>query len=529
MKKRTPKNKISLITFLFLIYSTILFLPRLISSLTKSDYFNGDFAFYYFLTKDIVINHDLPLLGHVVGEIGGFAQGPLWSYLLVPFFIIFNGDPIGGKLFMLLTSLVIYFTGVLFAWKKLGKLEGISTAFFLGSSPYLIKWTNLAWPPYIVPLLMILYFLFLYLFLSKKENKYFYASSLSLSLMAHFEIASLGLLLPSFIIILFYFVYRKLLNLKSTTTSLIIFSISFIPHLIYDLTHNFYNTRGFLSILFGTKNSESYPILLALQDRLHLIKTDLSAVFSIHDFRILLIIFVFLIFGTYLYIKDRKIKIWKKIFIANFLVIICTTFIGLILIPVERASFWWITYLTITYIFFSGIILGYMFRRNILFKLIISLIFLISIYSFFQNTNSLINIYQQYKNLKNEIRIQDPIEYVYFDSKNQAFNVIFLTGGEKIIDYKYMFSQTEKKHNTYFYPTNINPSFTSGGGKPTYIKEIRQFDNLSSGIYYIIISNRSIESGYAKRILDRNNFGEIIYTKRIHDEEGFTIQKRILD
>ncbi len=93
-----------------------------------------------------------------------------------------------------------------------------------------------------------------------------------------------------------------------------------------------------------------------------------------------------------------------------------------------------------------------------------------------------------------------------------------------------MFSQIGKKHNTYFYPTNIDPSFTSGGGKPVYIKEIKQFDNLSSGTYYMVISNRSLESGYAKRILDRNNFGEIIYTKRISDEyEGFTIQKRILN
>lgn len=525
MSSKITISKLIKRNFYFIIFLTIFSIPRLISFFTKSDYFNGDFAFYYFQTNDIVNNFHFPLLGHVVGEIGGFAQGPLWSYLLIPFFMIFNGDPVGGKLFMVIISFLIFLFTSVFAYKYFGKTEGFLAAFLLGTSPYLIKWVNLAWPPFIVPLLMVFHLCFLYLFFPRKENKYLYISVFSLSLISQFEIASLGLLLPSFITLFIYFLYKRIINKTTFLKSVLIFSISFIPHLIYDLTNNFYNLKGLISVLFKSTGEERFPYILVLADRLHLFKTDLSTVFPIFDYKLLVFIFLILLIGFYFYIKDKKIKIFSKIFISYLLLIIPFTFILITIIPVERASFWWITYLTITYIFFSAILLSYLFKKNIFAQFFVILIILISFNSFIDNLNKQIQTYKEYKNLKNEIRIKTPIEYVYKDSNNTPFNIIYLTGGEKVIDYKYIFQFLSSTH----YPINQDRAYTSGGGVPVFINEKDQFRNLKSGTYYIIIPNKSISSGYSQRMLKFNNFGRIINTKQLSSGvEGFTVQKRIL-
>lgn len=526
MRSKITISKLIKRNFYFIIFLSVFSIPRLISFFTKSDYFNGDFAYYYFQTSDIVNNFIFPLLGHVVGEIGGFAQGPLFSYILVPLFLLFNGDPIGGKIFMLIVSLSIYFLASIFMHKHFGRSEGYLTAFFLGNSPYLIKWTNLAWPPFIVPLLMVFHLCFLYLFLSRKENKYLYISVFTFALMAHFEIASLGLLLPSFFTLFIYFLYKKLINRITLLKSLLMFFISFIPHLLYDLTNNFYNLRGLISVLFKNSGEERFPYILVLADRLHLFKTDLSAVFPIFDYKLLVIIFLILLIGFNIYIKDKKIKIFNKIFLFYLLLIIPLTFILITVIPVERASFWWITYLTITYIFFSVILLSYLSRKNIFAQFFVILVILISINSFTNSLNKQIQTYKEYKNLKNEIRIKTPIEYIYKDSNNIPFNIIFLTRGEKVIDYKYMFQFLNNSN----YPKNLDKSYTTGGGVPVYINEKDQFRNLKSGTYYIIIPNKSIFSGYSQRILKFNNFGQVINTKQLSSGiEGFTVQKRILE
>lgn len=512
---KTKKN-ISPSSLLFTIYILLFLIPRFIVFLTKSDYFNGDFAFYYFLTRDIVINHKFPLIGHVVGEIGGFAQGPGWSYLLTIPFIVFNGDPYGGKVFMLIVSVTILLSGSLLAWKYFGKIEGLLIGFFLGSSPYLIRWTNIAWPPYIVPLIFISYLFFLSLFLLNGKKRFFYLMATSLGLISHFEIASLALIFPSFLLLVFFFVYKSKINKIDIIKSLIVFSTFFIPHLIYDLSKNFYNLKGLLSLIQPNSNNTSlgFPIILA--DRLHLFKTDLIAIFTTSNYKFLVICFIFLLYGFSLFVRDKKVKSWKKIFISHILLSISLTFLGVCLIPVERASFWWFTYLTIIYIFFAGVMMGYLFKRNLFNKLIIIFVIGICLNLFLQNIKILISKQKEMSKLNYEIRIQEPIEYIYKNSNNEPFTAIFVTGEEKIIDYKYMLwfvGKNEYKNSKSL--KNLDLNYTNGDGIPIFLNEEKQFNNLKKGIYYIIIKNSSLEINYVeKNLKNRKNF-TLISSKEI--------------
>lgn len=528
INKINKKTKIQY--FLFSVFIFLLLIPRFIVFSTKLDYFGGDFAFYYFLTRDIVVNLNFPLIGHVVGEIGGFTQGPLWSYLLVPFFIFFDGNPIGGKMFMLLISLFILIFGSFFAWKYLGKIEGILIAFFLGSSPYLIKWTNLAWPPYVIPLITIFHLYFLFIFLSKKQNKYFYLSVSSLGLMAHFEVASLALLLPSFMLLTIYLLYRKALFKLDILKSLFIFSLFFVPHLIYDLNNKFYNLKGILSILTPDSKTNNIMWQIIIANRLHLFKTDLIAVFPIFDYKVLLIVFVFILLGFILFLKDRKIKKVNKLFIWYLLMIIPLTFFGVCLIPVKSASFWWFSYLTIVYIFLSGIILTYLLKKKIIYALIVITIIIINLKEFSGNLNSIFSKERELRNIKYEISIQAPIEDIYQDAINQSFKVLYVTGNHKVIDYKYMFLFIGKsKFNDSPYLENIDLNYTAGGGIPLPINESEQFKKLTSGIYYIIITNEASKSEYSNKLLNNKNIGVLLNEKKIQNgSKSFIVQKRVI-
>lgn len=526
---RQFKQLVTPTTLFFAIIIIFLILPRIVVFLTKEDYFGGDFAFYYFNAREIVLNHQLPLIGHVVGDIGGFAQGAGWNYLLAVPFTLFGGDPYGGKILMLIISSLTLILGSFAAWFFIGKREGLFIGILLGISEYLIMWTNDVWPPYAVPLLSIFYLSALALFLSKNKKKYFILISIALGLMAHFEIASLGLLFPSYLILIVYLFLKGNVVKKDILLSLLTFIFFFIPHAVYDFTNNFYNARGILDLLPLNGREASNELSLIIADRLHLFATDLVEVFPISNIKLLTVVFLFLTFGFFLYARDKRIKKWKKIFTSYIFITIPITFLGLCIIPVERASFWWITYLTIFYIFFAGIILSFfLFHKKLLYKFAVVFIIILFLHSSVNNFSVLLNKKRELQTTKYPIKIQEPIEWIYEDSRNQQFNILYVTGLEKVLNYKYMFwyvGKTEYKNSLAL--RNLDLQFTSHGGIPVYINENNQFKNLKQGTYYLIITDQSIQNGYASKILKNKSLGKFNSIKHFGQEgSGFVVEKR---
>ena len=90
--------------------------------------FAHDGDLYSWIVKDIVVNKHFRLIGQLTTAPGIFI-GPLFYYLLVPFFLIFKMDPIGALIPVLLFGLA---TVLSFYWvfsKLFNKVAGLIASF----------------------------------------------------------------------------------------------------------------------------------------------------------------------------------------------------------------------------------------------------------------------------------------------------------------------------------------------------------------------------------------------------------------
>lgn len=521
------ENVISFIVFSLITLSLFL---RMIKLITREDYFGGDFAFYYFLTKSIAIDHKLPLIGHVVGDIGGFAQGAGWNYLLITPFILANGHPYGAKAMMFSISVMIIFLSWFLFKNLLKSKELICTVFLLSVSPNLITWSTAVWPPYVVPLLSVAHIGFLGQYLKTTQKKYFLLSTASLVLIIHFEIASFGILLASYLLLTAYLLHRKQLTVQYVFLAALLFFITFLPHIVYDIFHNFYNLKGLLTMLFFHRTTLlSSHIFEILTNRYYIIKTDLLFVFPPLQNKLLFIFLLIFIFGTFLYFRDRKNSPWEKKLMSYLLTTIILTFTCLIVFPALSIPFWWFTYLTIFYLLWIGIIVGYFLSYHKLIYKAIAIIFLsLTLLSSFHELSLLLEKEKRLRNVKYVIKIEEPIEYIYSDSKGKPFKVLFATGLVKVQDYKYMlwYIGKEKYKNSQGFKL-LDLSYAFPDGRPVTIQEANQFKDLKKGTYYVIITQQSLQSGYAQKILNQETSGKLITKKKF--ETGYVVEKRIVD
>src|SRR3989344_4284985 len=107
---------------------------RLYPIITEQVFFHFDSARDWLWVRDIVMSKKPPLVGPWSSLVGVF-YGPFTYYLLVPLFVLFQGDPIGGSVYALLVQLVAL-TG-LYVWirKNWGFIPATISLFLLLVSP----------------------------------------------------------------------------------------------------------------------------------------------------------------------------------------------------------------------------------------------------------------------------------------------------------------------------------------------------------------------------------------------------------
>ena len=242
-------NKYSLL--LFLIMGVGLFL-RAYKAETYFPYgHDNDLAGW--VIKDVLVNGHLRLIGQETSTQGIFI-GALYYYLLIPFYLLTNLDPVGG-IFLYVISGMFGIWSFYFVFKNIFKKQEIGLiAAFVSAVSYSIVMNDRGTVPTTPVIIWSVWYLYAILgILSRKYTKSFILLGLLVSLIWHFNVALvlLTVLIPTSLII-----SRWRFNFRQAFLGIVTFFLTSIPFFIFELRHNFIQVRAVVSSFTTNQGSE---------------------------------------------------------------------------------------------------------------------------------------------------------------------------------------------------------------------------------------------------------------------------------
>ena len=468
---------------------------------------SGDFYYLFdqardlLLTRSIVNDHTLMLIGNQSG-LGGFFHGPLWIYLLVPFFVLFKGNPFSLVYFYVGLQLFTVFAAYLVGSKLYGFKGGLLVSLLITLSPAI-------WSPVantvgadMEPLVYLGLFYFIVKFLRGNLKSFIFVSFFT-GLALQFETASSLVLIPSVMLLL---ILNKSVvkNMKVMFLSLIAFLLSISTFILFDLRHKFLMLHAIIGAFSGGSKGKGY---LELGNRLMDHLNSLSGVYKDllfkENFLLILLLAAILIFGLLLFLKSKKSKYKKEFFVLLFFPVL--PFIFFMLYPYAV----WPEYVfgllvSVAFAFYLAITVVW---KNVFGKVLIVLFFALTFLNIFVFLQSqYLSKYQvvdssgSYKNQK------AVIEWIYKDAGNGKFGYFVYTPEIFTHGMDYLFYWYGKNH------------------------QVTIFENQKDKITYLILYPHLANDEGAYVFWKKNTLktqGQVILSKVFYG--GITVQKLLID
>ncbi|EKE15335.1 MAG: hypothetical protein ACD_12C00064G0001 [uncultured bacterium] len=196
-------------------------------------------------TRDI-IKGQIVLNGPRTG-VGHFHLGSIWYYMLVPFYLLTNLDPVGAIYLNIIVNL-FNFVAIFFVTKKIyGENSALFVTFIYATNKYLIEINRTAWNVSPIPGVAALIFYSIYKIVY--ENKYKWIFVLSFLTGFFFHLHFSVVFLPLIILASFILAKDKKKVFVYGLMSLPLLIIWLIPSVIYDIQSKNTNTILFNNFL----------------------------------------------------------------------------------------------------------------------------------------------------------------------------------------------------------------------------------------------------------------------------------------
>lgn len=430
MKRRTWK----LVGIIFIVgcVLVIAFIPRAIELLSGNFLFGFDQGNHWLAAKSIVVDHKLPLIGDPVGGRRGFFQAPGWFYLLSVFFFLWRGDPFGSIVLMVFAGLLT--VGLAFvAFRKIfGTVEAVLISLLLAVSPAIIIQSRFAWPPFMIPPLMVLYLWML--FLSLGRPAYLFWVYAVCGVMAHVEMATaLTLLLPTAILSVIIWRAEKF-PLRYVLLSPLGFIPPLAPLILFDLRHNFLNAQGVLAMA-SPSGAAGVPLGLGA----HWGTFAANAIGAYERLSGPGWLFILLQGAVLAWaVRDRSLAKQKRLF----LVLLCLLPVLVYLVFTgyrDQMWEWWILELPVVYLILTGFCLGYLWRKHLLGKLFVAAFVLYLLVGYGERTAA--SYRRDYGDVGGTQKIQgkrEAMEYIFHDASGTPFGLLVFTPPVYTYPYDYV-------------------------------------------------------------------------------------------
>ena len=228
-------------------------------------FFGMDQEYEALLVKNILTGKHFPLIGVNASDTGIYL-GPIFIYIAAIPYFIFRGNPLGGAVIAsslgVLTTFALYKLGKEWFSEKVGLLAG-----FLWAISFLsVHYDRQFWNPTPLSFLTII-ILYSLTMIHKKKEKYLILLAISISIAFQSHLQSI-IFLP--IIILYLILFRKKFSKKYLFTFLLILLLFQSPLILFDIRHNFINTKAIISMLISFLSFSNPAIGMNIFERISL-------------------------------------------------------------------------------------------------------------------------------------------------------------------------------------------------------------------------------------------------------------------
>lgn len=246
------KQKLTLAALFFIIcLAGLLRLYNIRAYLT----FLGDEGRDVLVVKRLIVDHKFTLLGPIT-SVGSIYMGPIYYYFMAPFLWLWQLDPIGPAIMVVVFSLGTI--ALLFSFGTfIHPLVGLFAAFMYAIAPLPIIYGRASWNPNIVPFFSLLLMYAMVMVLVKKRLQWFLMIGLSLGILLQLHYVTF-IFLP--IVLSCFLVYRVIPNRKPLAMMIGSFLLTYSPVLLFELRHQFVNTQGALRFLLQENDGQFFGL-----------------------------------------------------------------------------------------------------------------------------------------------------------------------------------------------------------------------------------------------------------------------------
>lgn len=213
--------------------------------------FAHDQDLYSWIVKDMLVDHKIRLIGQVT-SIEGIFIGPLFYYLLIPFFAIFKLDPIGATVPAVIIGLLTIYSIYFVFSRFFGKTVGLIGAFI-----YSVSFGTVMFDRWVVPtqptMLWSIWYLFVVFSLAKGNFKVLPILGILAGLVWHIHI---GLIPPLIVAPIALILSGRKIKLTQVIVPLLLFLGLMLPFFIFEARHDFLQVHAALS-LFGLDSEQT--------------------------------------------------------------------------------------------------------------------------------------------------------------------------------------------------------------------------------------------------------------------------------
>ena len=407
-------------------------------------------------------------------SIPGLYFGPAWYYLLAPFYLLFNFNPIGPVFAMILLVMV----QIILAYRYLGK----TAAIILATAPTWLMISKSAWNPFPMTFVSLVVIIILKDILETKKItvKKLFLLGMIASFGFHFSAAFAIFYLPIISSVLAY--ARAKMNIKDLIALGMGFCLPFVPQLLFEIKNSFIQTRSVIAYFTAGEPHEfgigkvSTVISTVISTFQLSVLPEFLLFPSAVNMMIQLILVVGLGYSFWSFIRDKKHK-HTLVLVSVFSLIPLLGYMFL------HFNVWYVLALAPAFVVLVSQLLdtgSNWFRKAFLLLLLLSPLF--SYVHYFQSEKSELEKNYAFLPIKREV-----LKYIYTDAGERPFSVY--TYAPDVYDYAYQYLFFVEARKGRVLPTEF--SYKPGEvayavEKPELLHEFSQPESPPEVIYYIV-------------------------------------------